>query len=233
MRLLLAGSNREYFEGILMELRKNYIVDVAYGSSEALHLSEFCCYDSIVMDSSLEDIPALELCKMMRDLHIDYPIIHLFEGEDHPDKVRAYNTGVDVMLSKPVDVGELIAQIKVLARRRADSTNCSGILISGDLRLDMKMKKFFIKGKPINLRRKEYDLLQYLMINCGKIISKEELLEHVWDKGIEIFSNTVEVHVLNIRLKMKEAGSDSVIKTHRGFGYEIEACEKTPKALLS
>jgi DNA-binding response OmpR family regulator len=233
MRLLLIGSNKKFLNKYLPEFRKYCVVDVACEASRALHLSEFCCYDSIVLDSSSCDIPALELCGMIRDLDINYPILYLFENGDRPDRVRALNTGVDVMVRKPITVEELMAQVRVLIRRNANNVNCSGILISNILCLDLNKNKFFIKGRQVPLRRKEFDLLQYLMINRGRIISKEEILEHVWDRGIEIFSNTVEVHILNIRIKFRKMCGENIIKTHRGFGYEIESCENTPKALLS
>lgn len=226
MRLLLVTSDKKYLEEVLFYFKKHFVVDVACAALEALHLSEFCSYDSIVMDSSLRDVPALELCKMMRDLEIDYPIMYISEGVDCPDRVRALDTGVDVMIRKPVKAEELTAQIKVLTRRSANHKNCSSIIKFGDLCLDMKKKKFFVNDEEIVLRRREYDLLQYLMIHKGKIVSKEQLLEHVWDRGIEIFSNTVEVHVLNIRKKFKKVGISNIVKTHRGFGYEIDSCEK-------
>jgi DNA-binding response OmpR family regulator len=233
MRLLLVGSNKSYLKEFLPKFKKNYVVDVANLSSRALHLSEFCCYDSIIIDSYLEDIPALELCRMMRDLNVDYPIIYLCDRKNKNDRVRALSTGVDVMITKPVDVEEIKAQIHVLTRRSANHKNCSDILKSGDLCLDMKNNKFFFNGNEVSLRRKEFDILEYLMINRGRVISKEELLEHVWDRGIEIFSNTVEVHMLNIRIKFRDMGGGNIVKTHRGFGYEIESCEKMSKALLS
>jgi DNA-binding response OmpR family regulator len=233
MRLLLVGSDKIYLKGLLPEFKKHYVVDVANISSKALHLSEFCCYDSIIVDSCLDDLPPLELCKMMRDLNIDYPIIYLCKRKNTADRVRALSTGVDVMISKPLEAGELRAQIQVLTRRNANHKNCSDMLKSGDLCLDMKKNKFFFKDSEVSLRRKEFDVLQYLMIHRGKVVSKEELLEHVWDRGIEIFSNTVEVHILNIRIKFRDMGGGNIIKTHRGFGYEIESCEKLPKALLS
>lgn len=233
MRLLLVGSDKNYLKKLLLEFKKFYIVDVSYEFSKALHFSEYRLYDSIIVDSCLNEISALELCTMIRELGVDYPIVYLCEEKNFCDRVRALSTGVDVMISKPIKFEELIAQVKVLARRNANHANCSDILKSGDLRLDMKRNKFFIRNKCVPLRRKEFDILEYLMLNRGKIVSKEELLEHVWDRGIEIFSNTVEVHMLNIRKKLKEMGGTGSIKTHRGFGYEIESCEKMPKALLS
>jgi DNA-binding response OmpR family regulator len=233
MRLLLVVSDKSYLKEILPVFRKHFVVDVANEALEALHLSEFSCYDSILVDSSLNDISALELCRMIRDLEIEHPIIYLSQSIDCPDRVRALDTGVDVMIRKPVKVEELMAQIKVLTRRSANHTNSCGIVKFGDLCLDMKKNKFYVNDKEVVLRRREYDLLQYLMIHRGKIISKEELLEHVWDRGIEIFSNTVEVHILNIRMKFREIGMANIIKTHRGFGYEIDSCEKLAKDILS
>lgn len=222
MRILLIGGNKKDTEFLEEAFKHSYVVDTAQGSSEAIFLSESNCYDSIIVDDPIEDLDSLEICRIIRSLKIESPILLLTESKNCSDRVMGYDSGVDVILFKPINTEEIGAQLKVLTRRNGNNKNCSNILSVGDITLDMKSKKFLICGEPVPLRRKEYDLLEYLMINNGRTISKEELLEHVWEKGLEVFSNTVEVHVRNIRIKFKEKYDVNIIKTYRGFGYEIK-----------
>jgi len=222
MRLLLIGSNKKDIGNLVQAFNKFYIIDVASNAAKSIFLSECNSYDSIILDSVIDGMGALELCRMMRNLKIDSPLVLLSEDRNKENRVMSYDCGADAVLFKPVGVDEVVAQVNVLTRRNGNYKNCCNILKSGDLALDMKNKKFFVKEMPIDLRRKEYDLLEYLMINRGRILSKEKILEHVWEKGLDVFSNTVEVHVRNIRIRFKERFGVCVIRTHRGFGYEIE-----------
>lgn len=222
MRILLIGSNKKDTESFVNAFKDSYVVDTTPDSSEAVFLSESNCYDSIIVNDPVEDIDSLEICRIIRDLKIESPILLLTESKNYLDRVMSYDAGVDVILFKPITTEEIEAQLKVLTRRNGNNKNCSNLMSLGDLTLDMKSKKFQIHGEPVSLRRKEYDLLEYLMVNSGRTISKEELLEHVWERGLDVFSNTVEVHVRNIRIKFKEKFNVNIIKTYRGFGYEIE-----------
>jgi len=222
MRLLIIGSNKEDTEKLIEAFEDYFIIDTASDSAKSIYLSESNCYDTIIVNSPIEDIDSLEVCRMIRSLKVDSPILYLTDNESRGDSVMSYDAGVDVILFKPINTEEVIAQVRVLTRRNGSNKNCSNQISFGNITLDMKSKKFMVSNNPIFLRRKEYDLLEYLMINRGRTISKEEILEHVWEKGLDVFSNTVEVHVRNLRIKFKETFGINIIKTYRGFGYEIE-----------
>ena len=224
MRLLFVSCNESKMDELCDGLKKSFVVDTVTTGSEATCLSESLCYDSIVIASNLSDIGGVELCGVMRGLNIVSPIILISDSFESADRVASLNSGVDVVIQKPVSVEEIKAQVNVLVRRVGkDLAHCKDIIRSGRLSLNMNYRRVFVDEKEVLLRRKEYDLLEYLMLHCGRAVSKEEILEHVWESGLDTVSNTVEVHVRNIRNKFEENFGISLIKTYRGFGYEIEA----------
>ena len=223
MRILLVGINRGVIKELNLKLKNIFIVDTAASASKAISLSESTCYDSIIISTSLLDINGLELCKMLRSYGVDSPIALISNNDNSPNKVMCFDMGADAVISTTqFSMDEIIAQINVLVRRNGNHNNCENFLKYGDIKLDMKNKKFYANDIFVPLRRKEFDLLEYLMIHRDKPVSKEELLEHVWEKGIDVLSNTVEVHVRSIRVKFHKIANSKVIKTYRGFGYKIE-----------
>ena len=223
MRLLFVACNESKMDELCDGLKSSFVVDTVTTGSEATCLSESLCYDSIIIASSLNDIGGIELCGVMRGLGIKSPIILISDNFESADRVASLNSGVDVVIQKPVSVEEVKAQINVLARRVGkDLVHCRDVIKSGRLSLNMNDRRVFVDGKEFPLRRKEYDLLEYLMLHCGRAVSKEEILEHVWESGLDTISNTVEVHIRNIRNKFEENFGTSLVKTYRGFGYEIE-----------
>jgi len=215
-------SDRRIIKELIPRLRDSYITDTAYNSYNALVLSESNPYDTILIDDECCDIEGSELCRMLREIDIDSPIALLLSKKDGKSVVRSLDAGADVVIQKPFSVDEVIAQINVLARRNSNNKNCMNTIKVGKVCFDMKNKVVYVGGIRVYLRRKEFDLLEYLAIHRGRIISKEEILEHVWERGMFVFCNTVEVHVRSIRLKFLNEAGINIIKTYRGFGYEIE-----------
>ncbi len=222
MRLLFVEGDRRIIKELVPLLRELFIIDTAYCSTKALVLSEANFYDVILLDDDMYGMKGLELCRMMREIDIDSPILLIINENDKENRLMGFDAGADVIIQKPLISEEVVAQINVLARRNGKARNSSNLIRIGNMCLDMKDKLVQFGDCPIELRRKEFDLLEYLAINHGRIISKEEILEHVWEKGLFIFSNTVEVHVRGIRLKFMKGAGARVIKTCRGFGYKIE-----------
>jgi len=222
MRLLIIKDDKELLKDVINEVEKNYIVDVASNGSDGAYLSQVNDYDVMVIDSDLPDIDSVEVCKMTRDADIKTPIL-LLSGNNEPScKAKSLDAGADVTFSKPVDVDEFMAQLRALARRNGMLCNGSMIKI-GRMEIDLKKKQLYVGDKPLPLRRKEFDLLEYLLLNKGRVVSREEILEHVWDQGIYVFSNTVEVHVRSLRNRLNKYVGKKFIKTIRGFGYKIDA----------
>ncbi len=222
MRILLVSSDNKLIEKLNLNLRGCYIVDTARGASQAVSLSETNYYDSIVVDTYLDDIEGLELCKMIRDYDVDSPTAYLSNKEDRSDRVMCLDAGIDVIIPRYAGVEEILGQIHALARRNGNHKNGRNVLKIRNISLDMKNRIFYIDGRCLHLRRKEFDLMEYLMINKGRAVSKEELLEHVWEKGLDVMSNTVEVHIRSLRKNFESMLGEKIIRTNRGFGYEIE-----------
>jgi two-component system OmpR family response regulator len=222
MRLLIIKDDNYLLKDVIDEAEKNYIVDVASSGSDGTYLSQVNDYDVMVVDSVLHDIDSIEVCKMTRSADVKTPIMVLSGNTESSYNVRSLDAGADVTISKPVNVDEFMAQLRALARRNG-TLAYENIIRVGKVEIDFKKKQTYVNNKPLNLRRKEFDLLEYMLINKGRVISKEEILEHVWDQGIYVFSNTVEVHIRSLRARLNKHVGKKFIKTVRGFGYKIQA----------
>ncbi len=222
MRLLIIKDDNYLLKDVIDEAEKNYIVDVASSGSDGAYLSQVNDYDVMVIDSVLPDIDGEEVCRMTRNADVKTPIMVLSGSNEPSHKARSLDAGADVTIPKPVNVDEFMAQLRALARRNG-TLRYENIIRVGKVEIDFKKKQTYVNNKPINLRRKEFDLLEYLLLNKGRIVSKEEILEHVWDQGIYVFSNTVEVHIRSLRGRLNKYVGKKFIKTVRGFGYKIQA----------
>ncbi len=222
MRILLVSSDNKLIEKLNLYLRDCYLVDIAKRALEAISLSETTYYDSIVIDTCLDSIEGSELCKMLREYEVDSPTLFLSSKEDRSDRVMCLDAGIDVIIPRNANIEEILGHIHALVRRNGNHQNGKNILKVRNISLDMKNRIFYIDEKCHHLRRKEFDLMEFLMINKGRSVSKEEILEHVWDRGLDVMSNTVEVHVRCLRRKFEDLIGEKVIVTNRGFGYEIE-----------
>lgn len=221
MRILLVEEDKDTLEGIINEIENDFIIDIANNGVDGSYLSQTNDYDVIVIDSVLPDVCGSDFCVMTRKADIDTPIVILSEDSERRAKIESLEAGADALVGKPIDGDELKAELKALIRRN-NKKRTEIILAGGRIRVDFNLKLVCVDNNPILLRRKEYDLIEYLAINKNTVVSKEKILEHVWDLGIEIFSNTLEVHIKNIRDKVEKPHNLNVIKTVRGFGYKIE-----------
>jgi DNA-binding response OmpR family regulator len=221
MRLLLVDSDKDNINSFREEIERDYVVDVAYSGQEGVYLAQTNDYDVIVLDTPISDIPDEEVCKNSRIANAAAPIIVLAkEPTALARRIPCLDSGADVFLAKPVASTELCAQVRALLRRSKDIAS-GNIITKGPIEIDLKRRAVRVHGVSKNLRRKEYDLLVYMLLNQGRVVSKEEILEHVWYESIYVLSNTVEVHVRNLRKKLEDATGPEIIKTVRGFGYEV------------
>lgn len=216
MRILVVEDEHKIANSIKRGLEQEaYAVDVAYDGEEGYDLASSEDYDTIVLDLLLPKMTGMEVCKKLRSGGIHTPILMLTALGELSNKVDGLNAGADDYMVKPFAFEELLARIKALARR--PKTALGNQLTVGNLSLDSE--KFEVKnnGKEIELSRKEFSLLEYLMRNAGKVVSKENIIAHVWDYEADILPNTVEVFIGYLRNKL----GGEVIKTVRGFGYKI------------
>jgi DNA-binding response OmpR family regulator len=220
MRILLVDSDGDLIDEVLNGIRQNYVVDVAYDSAQESFLSEVNEYDAVIVGPTLFSSEGTKLCEMARTVNTTVPIAIIPSKHDPEKNELALNSGADVCINYPVRAGELDAQLRALIRR--NSLNLDPVITIGNISLDPSGRKVSVDGVLIFLRKKEYELLEYLFINRGRVVTKEKILEHIWDGGIYIFSNIVEVQMRNLKLALSKHKASRVFRTVRGFGYMAE-----------
>ena len=201
--------------------QEHYTVDLAFDGETGFDLASSGDYDILLLDLMLPKMDGIEICKELRKLQIQVPILMLTAKSQIEDKVKGLNSGADDYLAKPFAFEELLARIRALARR--PQTAASEILTVGDLSLNLSSYEVARQNKNISLSSKEYSLLECLMRHSDKILNKDQLIQHVWSYESDILPNTVEVYIRNLRQKIDKPFKTKLIKTVRGFGYKIEA----------
>jgi len=221
-RILLAEDEPKLSQVIHEELtRLSYQVDVAYDGIVAERLFRQHSYSLVLLDINLPYKNGLTLVKEFREQNSRIPIIMLTALGEIQDKIDAFNLGADDYIVKPFHFDELFARIKVFLKR-AESTAETGEKIQvGDLEIDMENKTVNRSGKNINLTAKEFALLVLLSRNKGKVISKQEILEKVWDLSFDTGTNTIEVYISFLRNKIDKPFDTKLIHTKPGFGYYV------------
>lgn len=220
MRILLVEDELRLAENIAAALREvGFAVDHAGDGESGSHFAEQGIYDAIVLDLML---PAKSGERVLRDLrrkkHLS-PVLILTAQEGKESTIDLLNAGADDYLSKPFDLGELIARVKALIRRSKGIA--SPILKIGDVQLNTVQQTVYRCGNPIDLSPTEYRILEYLIHKPRAIVSKQELLEHLYDFDWEHHSNVIEAHVSNLRRKLDLAGTEPLIETLRHRGYRL------------
>lgn len=205
----IANSIKKGFE------QETWTVDVAYDGENGYDLASSEEYDVMILDLMLPKISGIDICKKLRSKNIHVPILILTAKGELTDKLEGLNSGADDYLVKPFAFVELLARVRALARRPVETKN--EILKIKNLVLNPKTFEVKKKSKVIILSRKEFSLLEYLMKNENKLLSKDAIISHVWDYEADILPNTVEVFIGFLR---KKIGSEH-IKTVRGFGYKF------------
>lgn len=222
MRILIIEDEHKIASALKKGLEmENYAVDVAYDGEAGYDMATTEEYSVILLDLMIPKVDGVTLCKKLRSENIHTPIIMLTAKGELDDKVLGLNSGADDYLTKPFAFAELLARIKALTRRPHKSLN-SKLMVS-DLELDTNSFTVYRDKQSILLSRKEFALLEYLMRNKNKILTKEQIIANIWDYEADILPNTVEVYIGYLRKKIDTAfpKSPNLIHTIRGFGYKI------------
>lgn len=216
MRVLVIEDDPQVARQVESALRKNgYAVDVARDGEEGGLLGETEPYDAVVLDLGLPTIDGLTLLRRWRKQGCGMPVLILTARDTWREKVTGLRAGADDYLSKPFEREEMVARVEALIRRA--SGRASPVLECGPVALDTSSKLVTLHGSLVELTAMEFRSLSYLMHNAGKVISKTELIEHLYGQDFDSFSNVIEVLVNRLR---KKFGAD-LIKTHRGLGYQL------------
>lgn len=221
MRVLLIEDEQRLAENVAAALREGtgFAVDCAEDGAMGVTLSQNRCYDLIILDLMLPKLEGAAVLKRLRMEKDETPVLILTARGDVPSTIRLLNAGADDYLSKPFDLGELLARAKALIRRGKGVAHPT--LRSGDLVVHTLEQTVERGGEVIALSPMEYRILEYLMHRPRIIVSKRELLEHLYDYNWEHHSNVIEVHISNLRKKLAGGDQLSSIETLRGRGYRL------------
>jgi DNA-binding response OmpR family regulator len=224
MRLLVVEDDKDIQKFLKTAFQSEcYIVDVANDGKKGSFLARTNEYDVIILDINLPEKSGLSICKEVREDGISTPILILSVQSEIPAKLDLFTAGADDYLTKPFSFEELLARVKALTRRPKGID--TEVLLIGDLKIDTVKNEIMLDSKKIPLTRKEYILLEYLAKNKDRIISRGAIMEHVWDMNADPFSNTIEVHIRNIRKKLGLPSNRNLIRTISGRGYMLDSSE--------
>lgn len=220
MKILIVEDERDIGLFLKSSLEKaNYSVDFTESGERGSLLARTGNYDLVILDLNIPDRNGFEICRDIRTDGKEMPVIILTVETEIDNKVQLLNAGADDYLTKPYSVTELLARIKSLLRRPRNLVQ--NLCSFNGLKLDSNKQIIIKAGKEIYLTRKEFMLLEYLLQNRGRVISRGEIVDHVWDEEANLFSNTIETHILNLRKKINNKSQKSIIKTYSGRGYGI------------
>ena len=221
MKILLAEDEVDLNNVVTRYLKKNgYSVDSVLDGEEALDYLEYSEYDLVILDIMMPKVDGFEVIKKLRNKGNHTSILMLTARDSAEDKVKGLDLGADDYIVKPFDFNELMARIRAVVRRKYG--NSSNKLVIGDLILDTSEKSVTRAGKQIELTGKEYKVLEYLMQSKNRILSRDQIKEHVWDFDYEGDSNIIDVLIKNIRKKIDIEDGKQIIYTKRGLGYVIK-----------
>ncbi|MER6343974.1 response regulator transcription factor [Streptomyces sp. NPDC001595] len=219
MRLLIVEDERRLALSLAKGLTaEGYAVDVVHDGLEGLHRASESPYDLVVLDIMLPGMNGYRVCSALRAAGNDVPILMLTAKDGEYDEAEGLDTGADDYLTKPFSYVVLVARIKALLRRR-NTPGAAPVLAVGDLRLETGARRVLRDGTEVPLTAKEFAVLEHLALRTGEVVSKADILEHVWDFAYEGDPNIVEVYVSALRRKL----GAGLIRTVRGAGYRLEA----------
>ncbi len=222
MRILLVEDEPKVSGFVARGLMaERYAVDVSADGREGLELAEAYSYDLIILDLMLPNLDGREILQRIRRKNTCVPVLVLTARDTVDDKVRLFESGADDYLTKPFAFAELLVRTKALLRR--GPVNRSSTLLIRDLELDRLTQQVKRAGRRIELTTKEYSLLEYLMLNPERVLSRNMIIEHVWDQSFDGITNIVDVYVRHLRSKVDEAFDFKMIRTVRGAGYMIRS----------
>ncbi|MGB2622298.1 MAG: response regulator transcription factor [Candidatus Acidiferrum sp.] len=229
MRILLVEDDPGVRRFVVKGLREQaYAVDTAATGEEALYQADINEYDLIILDVMIPEPDGFEVCRRLRKSGKRMPILMLTARDAVEDRVSGLDRGADDYLTKPFEFRELLARLRALLRRSSELRPPR--LSIGDLVLDTAAQSASRGGHAISLTHKEYALLEYLVRNAGRVVSRADIAEHVWDESFDPFSNLIEVYINRLRRKIDSEGTASVLQTRRGAGYILKSSQDAEAA---
>lgn len=220
MRLLIAEDDTKLATALARGLRADgYAVDVVGSGEDALFNARVYAYDAVILDVMLPGVDGVEVCQALRDEGRWWPVLMLTARDGVPDRIRGLDSGADDYLVKPFDYDELLARLRALVRRGGQERPAA--IRVGDLVIDPAGRTVTRRDIPVDLTAKEFALLEYLGRNADRVVSRTELLNHVWDANYDGSGNVVDVYVGYLRRKLDDPVGASLIRTVRGAGFTL------------
>lgn len=221
MRILIVEDEKEIADGMEVVLkRENYLVDTVYDGLSGLEYILSGLYDLVILDIMLPKLNGLDILKNVREEGLNVPVLLVTARSQTEDKVNGLDLGADDYMTKPFEVAELLARIR--ARTRTSKDSKQNILVFGDLTLDKSTQKIEGKLNSVKLGSKEFQLMEYLMVNAGQILTKDMLINKIWGPDDDSEYNNIEVYISFLRKKIKFIKSNVQIVTTKGVGYSLE-----------
>jgi len=229
MRVLFAEDDPQLRESVARGLREaSYVVDLASSGTEALALAHAHDYDVLILDVLMAGATGLEVCRTLRSQGLPVPILMLTALDAVEQRITGLDAGADDYLTKPFDFGELLARLRALTRRRGELL--SPELVVGDLVIDTTRHVVRRGGREIALTTKEFTFLHHLARHAGRVVSRAELMEHVWEDRSNAYSNIIDVYASRLRRKIDEGEAHPLVVTMRGAGFMLDVPPATAPA---
>lgn len=227
MRVLFAEDEPQLRESVARGLREaSYVVDLAANGTDALTLARAHDYDVVILDVLMAGATGLDVCRTLRGEGQQVPILMLTALDAVEQRITGLDAGADDYLTKPFDFGELLARLRALTRRRGE--RLAPELVVGDLVIDTTRHAVRRGGREISLTTKEFTFLHHLARNAGRVVSRAELMEHVWEDRSNTYSNIIDVYASRLRRKIDEGEPHPLVVTLRGTGFKLDVPAPPP-----
>ncbi len=221
MKLLLVEDDKESAKYLIKGLREHgYVIDHCDNGKDGLFLAASEKYDAMIIDRMVPEVDGITIIQTLRAAGNETPMIILTALDKVEERVKGLKSGADDYLAKPYSFTELLARLEAITRRKAVEKTVTK-LTCGELEMDLLTRTVIRSGKEIELQAREFALLEYMMRNCGTVVTRTMLLEHVWDYNFDPQTNVIDVHISRLRQKIDKGFEKTMIQTLRGAGYKL------------